>query len=159
MTRALVAEPYSSVQVQTGALPAVFTQKAAYRVLGRLAPGGTVTSRRGHETHLHDYTRPPASLGDEVGGLITSLGLFASPLLILSTESVVVMEWKGIEHVNCSIHCEVYTAYRERPPALQSPCSCPSTPRPRLIRSRVSMGGLQRASARCSIRPLHRPYT
>jgi len=49
--------------------------------------------------------------------------------------------------------------YRERPPALQSLCSCPSTPCPRLIRSRVSVGDLQRAPARCSIRPLHRPYT
>ena len=46
--------------------------------------------------HRHDYTRPPASLGDEVGGLSTSLGLFASPALILSTESVVMMEWKGM---------------------------------------------------------------
>jgi len=35
-------------------------------------------------------------LGDELGGLSTSLGLFASPPLILSTESVVVMEWKGM---------------------------------------------------------------
>jgi len=35
-------------------------------------------------------------LGDELGGLRTSLGLFASPPLILSTESVVVMEWKGM---------------------------------------------------------------
>jgi len=50
--------------------------------------------KRSRETHLHDYTRPPASLADEVGGLSTSLGLFASPPLILSTDSVVVMEWK-----------------------------------------------------------------
>ena len=35
-------------------------------------------------------------MGDEVGGLSTSLRLFASPPLILSTESVVVMEWKGM---------------------------------------------------------------
>jgi len=35
-------------------------------------------------------------LSDELGGLSTSLGLFASPPLILSTESVVVMEWKGM---------------------------------------------------------------
>ena len=33
---------------------------------------------------------------DELGGLSTALGLFASPLLILSTESVVVMEWNGM---------------------------------------------------------------
>ena len=53
-------------------------------------------AKRGRETHRHDYTRPPASLGDEVGGLSTSLGLFASPPLILPTESVVVMKWKGM---------------------------------------------------------------
>jgi len=47
--------------------------------------------------------------------------------------------------------------YRERPPALQPTCSCPSTSPPRLIRSRVSVGELQRAPARCSIRPVHRP--
>ena len=35
-------------------------------------------------------------MGDELGGLSTSLGLSANPLLILSTESVVVMEWKGM---------------------------------------------------------------
>jgi len=46
--------------------------------------------------------------------------------------------------------------YRERPPALQSTCSCPSTPSPRLIRSRVSVVDLQRVPARCSIRPVRR---
>jgi len=35
-------------------------------------------------------------MGDEVGGLSTSLRLFASPPLILSTKAVVVMEWKGM---------------------------------------------------------------
>ena len=35
-------------------------------------------------------------MGDELGGLSTSLRLFASPLPILWTESVVVMEWKGM---------------------------------------------------------------
>ena len=35
-------------------------------------------------------------MGDELGGLGTSLGLSASHLLILWTESVVVMEWKGM---------------------------------------------------------------
>jgi len=35
-------------------------------------------------------------LSDELGGLSTSLGLSASPLLILSTESVVVVKWKGM---------------------------------------------------------------
>ena len=50
----------------------------------------------GRETHRHDYTRLPAALSDELGGLSTSLGLSASPLLIRWTESVVVMEWKGM---------------------------------------------------------------
>jgi len=36
-------------------------------------------------------------------------------------------------------------------------CSCPSTPSPRLIRSKVPVTDLRRAPARCSIRPLHRP--
>jgi len=35
-------------------------------------------------------------LGNELGGFSTSLGLFASPPMILSTESVVVMEWEGM---------------------------------------------------------------
>jgi len=35
-------------------------------------------------------------MGDELGGLSTSLGLFASLPLILSTKSVVVMERKGM---------------------------------------------------------------
>ena len=35
-------------------------------------------------------------MGDGVGGLSTAPGLFASPPLILSTESVVVIEWKGM---------------------------------------------------------------
>ena len=68
-----------------------YTPKAAHRVLGRL---GDV--KRGRETHRHDYTRPLAALSDELGGLSTSLVLFASPPLILSTESVVVMEGKGM---------------------------------------------------------------
>ena len=39
---------------------------------------------------------------------------------------------------------------------LQSTCSCPSTPSPRLIRSKVSIEDLRRAPARCSLRPVHR---
>ena len=70
------------------------TQETACRAFW-LARGGTVTSRRGHETHRHDYTRLPAALSDELGRLSTSLGLFVSPPRILSTESVVGMEWKG----------------------------------------------------------------
>ena len=58
---------------------------------------GSETSRsRGRETRRHDYTRLPAALSNELGGLSTSLGLSTSPLLILWTESVVVMEWKGM---------------------------------------------------------------
>ena len=38
-------------------------------------------------------------MGDEVGGLSTWLGLIASPPLILSTESVVVMERKVLKLV------------------------------------------------------------
>jgi len=44
--------------------------------------------------------------------LNTSLGLFASPPLILSTESVVVMEWK-VMSTSAAASTEVY---RERPP-------------------------------------------
>ena len=40
--------------------------------------------------------RHGSPLGDEVGGLSIALGLFASLQLILSTESVVVVEWKGM---------------------------------------------------------------
>ena len=56
----------------------------------------TSIMKRPRETHRHDYTRPSASLSDEVGGLSTALGLFASPSMMLSTESVVVVEWKGV---------------------------------------------------------------
>ena len=35
-------------------------------------------------------------MGDELGGLSTSLGLFASLSPILSFKSVVVVEWKGM---------------------------------------------------------------
>ena len=62
-----------------------------------------MTSRRSRETIAHGYKRPSASLGNEVGGLSTALGLFASPPLILSTESVVVIRRgdgvEGHEHV------------------------------------------------------------
>ena len=78
-----------------GALEAVFY--SGNRSMRSLAscPDGTVTSRRGRETHRHDYTRLPAALSDGLGGLSTSLGLYASPPPILSTDSVVVMEWKS----------------------------------------------------------------
>ena len=35
-------------------------------------------------------------MGNALGGFSTSLWLFASPLLILSAESVVAMEYKGM---------------------------------------------------------------
>ena len=42
-------------------------------------------------------------MSDELGGLSTSLGLFASRPLILSTDPVVVMERKGMStHVDCN---------------------------------------------------------
>ena len=90
-----MAEPYSPDQVRTGALQAVVYSENRVPRAGAACTSGTVTSRRGHETHRHDYTRPPASLGDGLGGLSTSLELFASPSLMLSTESVVVMVWTG----------------------------------------------------------------
>ena len=95
MTHALVAEPYSLIQVRMGALEAVFY--SGNRIMRSLVsrPGGTVTSRRSRETHRHEYTRLPAALSDGLGGLSTLLGLCASPSLILSTDSVVVMEWKS----------------------------------------------------------------
>jgi len=74
-----------------------YSPETACRVLGGLHRAArSWTSRRGRGTCRHDYTRLPAALGDELGGLSTSLGLFASPLLILSAESVVAMEWKGM---------------------------------------------------------------
>jgi len=92
-------------------------------------------------------------MGDGLGGLSTSLGLFASPPLILSTESVVVVKWKGM-----STAIATRAASLGRPQwMLQLTYSCPPTSSPRLIRSRVSVGDLQRAPARCSIRPVHRP--
>jgi len=73
-----------------------YTPETALGVLWRLVADGTRCDvGRGRETHRHDYTRLPVALSDEQGGLITSLGLSASPPLILSTESIVVMEWKG----------------------------------------------------------------
>jgi len=93
LTHALVAEPYSSVQVRMGALKAVLYSRN--RVMCSLARG-TVYVGKGRETHRHDYTRLPAALSDELGGFSTWLGLFAGPPLILSTQSVVVMKWKGM---------------------------------------------------------------
>ena len=47
-------------------------------------------------TAIERALRAHRYVGSEMGGLSTSLGLFASPSLIRSTESVVVMEWKGM---------------------------------------------------------------
>ena len=80
LTHALVAEPYSSNQVRPGALQAVFYSNNRVARAVAACPSGTVTSRRGRETHRHDYTRLPASLGDEVVGMSISLGLFAGPV-------------------------------------------------------------------------------
>jgi len=84
--------------------------------------------------------------------LSTSLGLFTSLPLILSTKSVVVMEWKGM---STSIATRAASPGRPQQMLLLM-CSCPSTPWPRLIWSRVSVWDLQRAPARCSIRPRRR---
>jgi len=102
LTHALVAEPYSSDQVQTGALQAVLY--SGNRVMCSLTSchAARCDVGRGRETHRHDYTRLPAALGDELGGFSTSLGLFASLPLILSAESVVVMEWKGMRTSNAT---------------------------------------------------------
>ena len=78
---------------------------------------------RGHEPHRHDYTRLPAALSDELGVLSTSLGLFASPRLILSTESVVVMKWKGMSTV-------IATQAASPGKMLQLTCVCPAGPAP-----------------------------
>jgi len=117
-------------------------------------PDGTMW---GSETHRHDYTRPPASLGDELGELSTSLELSASPPLILSTESVVVMVWKGMSTWTAA-STEVYRESEAAHVAMYRRAHALPLP-PRLIRSRVSVGDLQRVPARCSIRPAHRPYT
>ena len=93
-----MAEPYSSVQVQTGALEVVVYCVNRVPRAGWLGPSGTVVdvTKRPWDASARDYTRLPAALSDELGGLSTSLGLSASPLLILWTESVVVVEWKGM---------------------------------------------------------------
>ena len=127
--------------------------KTALCALCRLERVRSVTSRRSRETHRHDYTRLPAALSDGPGGLSTSLGLYASPPLILSTESVVVMEWKGMSTAAST------ASNRKGPLGLQSTCSCPSTPSRRLSRSKVSVMDLHRAPARCSISPPHCPCT
>jgi len=89
LTHTLLAEPYSSAQVRMGALQAALY--SVNRVMCALA--SCRTARSTNRPCGHDYTRLPAALSDALGGLSTSLGLFASPPLILSTGSVVVVEW------------------------------------------------------------------
>ena len=96
LSHALVAEPYSSGTMRSGASKAFFYSETRVSRAVAACPSGTVTPRRDHQTLAHGYKRPSASLGDQVGGLSTALALFASPPLILSTESVVVMECKGM---------------------------------------------------------------
>jgi len=81
----------------------------------------------GRETHRHDYARLPAALSDELGGLSTSLGLSASPSLIRWTESVVVMEWKGM---STAIHCNVGGPSRKM---LQLTCAYPAPLPPKAV--------------------------
>ena len=94
-------DPHTRGQLGAGAnwssTGRLLLQKPRY-VFSGVLPDGTVNRGREHgrETHRHDYTRPPAALSDELGGSSTSLGLCTSPPLILSTESVVVMKWKGM---------------------------------------------------------------
>ena len=61
-------------------------------------------------------------MGDGLGGLSTSLGLFASPPLILSTESVVVIEWKGM---SMSIATQHRFGARRKAQARNRHCSGP----------------------------------
>ena len=107
MTHALVAEPYSSNKVRVRALGVVIYSEDRVTCAPAACSGGTVTSRRGRETHRHDYTRPPALLSGAVGGLSTSLRIFASPSLILSTESVVMVEWKGMARATLPVDAVV----------------------------------------------------
>jgi len=83
-------------------------------------------------------------VGRDVGGLSTSLGLFARLVRVnCSTPGA-----RQLQHVPASTAARTGRAA----PILHAQC------RPRLIRSKVSpRGDLQRAPARCSIRPLHHP--
>ena len=102
-----MAEPYSSDQVRKGALHAVCYSENRVPCAGAACPSGTVKSRRDRQTLAHGYERPSASLGDESGVISIALGLFASPLLIVSTESVVVMGWKGMR-TSTAASTEIY---------------------------------------------------
>jgi len=96
LTHTLVAEPHIGSGANGSATGRLILQNRHAARSGAARPGDTLTSHtyhEGRETHRHDYTRLPGALGDELGGFSTLLGLFASPPLIPSTESVVAMEW------------------------------------------------------------------
>ena len=108
MAHTLVAEPQSSDQLhirckrelyRPPSTPETSLRVALVRRSGVSCPDAARDVGRGRETHRHDYTRLPAALGDGLGGLSTSLGLSASPPLILSTESVVVMEVRRLQSI------------------------------------------------------------
>ena len=56
----------------------------------------------------------------------------------------------------CRFRACVWHLAPNRVLSLQSTCSCPPTPSPRLLRSKVSTVDSGRAPARCSIRPVRR---
>jgi len=98
LTHALVAEPYSSDQVRRGALPAVLLY-SGNRVprAGRLGTGGT---RWRHEerpwdasARLHAAT---CSFERWTGRFEHLAGAVCKSPTDILTESVVVMEWKGM---------------------------------------------------------------
>ena len=103
---------------------------------------------RGREMHAHFYTWPPASLGNELGGLSTALGLFASPSLTLSTKGVVVMGWKGR-----STSIATRTAPPDRCYNSRGSLSCSSSPRGRW--KMTVTGGLESLAARCQRATVH----
>jgi len=132
-THTLVAEPYSSVQVRTGALQVVLYSRN--RVMCSLASCRTARSNVGRETHAHCYWLRTTCIGHEVGCLSMPLRLSAS-LPTVEWPNGFGRVWRGagarqLQHID-----------RERPPRLQSTCSCPSTPPLRLIRSKVTVGDL-----------------
>ena len=87
---------YSPDQVRTGALQAVFSSGNRVPRAVVACPSGTVTSRRGHETHRHNYTRPPASLGDELLA-ICSIAQLTSCELCMYRHHVCSRWQRGIE--------------------------------------------------------------
>ena len=97
-------------------------------------------------------------MGDELGGLCTSLALLASLSLILSFKSVVVMEWKGM---STAIATTTWAAPRRTSVGaavdVLTPFHSITTTDSVESISGGPVGDLQGAPARCSIRPVHRP--